>query len=84
MGSLNTAERSYLKALTGERFKFMYGDAHGLGYLLDPRYLGEDMEDSLKTELELSIFNERNGEATAESLARALSSKNINSFVRQR
>ena len=30
----------YLKKLSKVRFDFMYGDTHGVGYLLDPRYIG--------------------------------------------
>ncbi|CAG9771499.1 unnamed protein product [Ceutorhynchus assimilis] len=40
-----------------ERFQFIFGDVHGLGYLLDPRYAGEDMKRSLWEELEDFIIN---------------------------
>ena len=33
----------YLKKLYKERFDFMYGDTHGVGYLLGPRYIGDGM-----------------------------------------
>jgi hypothetical protein len=35
----------------------MYGDAHGVPYVLDPRYLGDRMLCSLRKEIEDSIFN---------------------------
>ena len=50
-------ERNYLRSLIKQRHKFMYGDAHGIAYLLDPRYLGEYMEDyNFKEALEETIF----------------------------
>ncbi|TYZ65954.1 hypothetical protein PybrP1_007063 [[Pythium] brassicae (nom. inval.)] len=36
---LTKAERTYLLALNQTRFNFLYGDAHGIAYLLDPRYI---------------------------------------------
>jgi hypothetical protein len=35
----------------------MYGDAHGVCYLLDPRYLGDDMTWSLHNLIEDFIYN---------------------------
>lgn len=40
-----------------KRFNFMYGDAHGAGYLLDPRYLGDGMPRSLRKEIENFVYN---------------------------
>ena len=48
-------KKSYLVKQVKKRFDFMYGDAHGVAYLLDPRYLGEKM--SLRKEVEDFIFN---------------------------
>lgn len=48
---------SYLENLSDERFQFIYGDAHGLGYLLDPRYVGEKLSRKLKEELEDLLLN---------------------------
>ncbi|RAW29573.1 hypothetical protein PC110_g14067 [Phytophthora cactorum] len=31
-----------------ERFDFVYGDAHGVSYLLDPRYAGKDMDNDTR------------------------------------
>jgi hypothetical protein len=41
--SLN--ERDYLLKLCQERFEFMYGDGHGVAYILDPRYFGQGIND---------------------------------------
>ena len=49
--------RNYLVELVQKRFEFMYGDAHGVAYLLDPRYLGNQMSCSLRREIETFIFN---------------------------
>ena len=38
-------------------FQFIYGDAHGIGYLLDPRYVGAKMDKQLKGEIEEFLFN---------------------------
>jgi hypothetical protein len=35
----------------------MYGDAHGVAYVLDPRYLGDRMSRTLRKEIEDFIFN---------------------------
>jgi hAT family C-terminal dimerisation region len=35
----------------------MYGDAHGIAYVLDPRYLGEGMSRSAQEEVEDIIFS---------------------------
>ena len=38
-------------------FQFIYGDAHGIGYLLDPRYVDAKMDKQLKGEIEEFLFN---------------------------
>jgi regulator of replication initiation timing len=43
MKLISDAERAYLLQLVEKRMVFMYGDAHGIAYLLDPRYLGSGM-----------------------------------------
>jgi hypothetical protein len=35
----------------------MYSDVHGVGYLVDPRYIGEGLEVNHKEELEEFIVN---------------------------
>ena len=49
-------KKTYLKKLAVDRFQFMYGDGHGVAYLLDPRYLGDGMKSDLKDEVEDFIF----------------------------
>ena len=53
--------------LLGDRWNFIYSDAHGLSYLLDPRYAGKDMEETNKHQCLLFIEKNypnvaRNGE----------------------
>ena len=50
-------EIEYIKELIKSRFQYIYGDAHGVGYLLDPRYTGEKLEPKLREELEEFIVN---------------------------
>ena len=57
MSNLTEIEINYIQELTRSRFQFIYGDAHGLGYLLDPRYIGEKLEPKLRDELEVFIVN---------------------------
>lgn len=54
--SISQVEKDYLNKLTNDRFQFMYGDAHGLGYILDPRYLGEGMEREFQMQCEDLLF----------------------------
>ena len=55
--NIEEKKRSYLIELVKKRFEFMYGDAHGVGYVLDPRFLGDKMSRSLRKEIEDFIFN---------------------------
>jgi len=50
-------EFDYLVLLSERRFQFMYGVAHGLSYLLDPRYIGDGLLTELRTSLEESLIN---------------------------
>ena len=43
MKLISDEERAYLLLLVEKRMLFMYGDAHGIAYLLDPWYLGTGM-----------------------------------------
>ena len=43
MKLITEAEKDYLLQLVQKRMEFMYGDAHGIAYLLDPRYIGDGM-----------------------------------------
>jgi hypothetical protein len=43
---------SYIRSRVSLRWQKIYGDAHGVGYLLDPKYVGEKMDRSLRCEVE--------------------------------
>ena len=51
MELITEPERAYLLELVKKRMDFMYGDAHGIAYLLDPKYLGAGM--SVETRLQI-------------------------------
>ena len=51
MELITEPERVYLLELVQKRMDFMYGDAHGIAYLLDPQYLGAGM--SVETRLQI-------------------------------
>ena len=44
MAGVSQAEKAYILRMTAEPFDVMYGVAHELGNILDPRYLGEGMD----------------------------------------
>ncbi|KAG3121685.1 hypothetical protein PI125_g69 [Phytophthora idaei] len=46
--NLTAAEHKTVKTLIKSRFDFIYGDAHGLAYLLDPRYGGINMDNCVR------------------------------------
>ncbi|KAF4142292.1 hAT family C-terminal dimerization region, partial [Phytophthora infestans] len=52
MYQLTAAEYKSVDALISSRFELTYGDAHGIAYLLDPRYTGIDMDASLRGAVE--------------------------------
>jgi hypothetical protein len=45
---LTVQERVVVTRLIAERFNFLYGDGHGVAYLLDPRYCGAQMDDDTR------------------------------------
>ncbi|KAH6594297.1 hypothetical protein BASA50_006768 [Batrachochytrium salamandrivorans] len=57
MSCLSGAERSYLLQLLQSRLDFLYGDAIGIAYLLDPRFVGEKMTAFERTRVEDLIFD---------------------------
>ncbi|KAH6566281.1 hypothetical protein BASA60_009540 [Batrachochytrium salamandrivorans] len=57
MNCLSDAERLYLLQLLQSRLDFLYGDAIGIAYLLDPRFVGEKMTAFEKTRVEDLIFD---------------------------
>lgn len=50
--TLTSDEITYLQDLASTRFKLIYGDAHGMGYLLDPRFIGDGLPADNRRELE--------------------------------
>ena len=50
-------ELQHLTKLAASRFQFMYGVAHGLSYLLDPRLLGDGLPTPNFRELEDKLCN---------------------------
>jgi hypothetical protein len=54
MKLISDEERAYLLQLVEKRMLFMFGDAHGIVYLFDPRYLGTGM--SMETRLVVEIL----------------------------
>jgi hypothetical protein len=49
---LPKAQKEFLVSSSNERFDFIYGDAHGVAYMLDPRFLARGVELKLKRRLE--------------------------------
>ncbi|KAH9095151.1 hypothetical protein LEN26_017908 [Aphanomyces euteiches] len=45
IGGLSLEETGYLENLVCERWECLYGDAHGVAYVLDPRFTGEGIQD---------------------------------------
>jgi hypothetical protein len=50
-------EQVCLCTLAARRYNFMYGEAYGLSYLLDPRFLGETMSWQTRCDLENLLVN---------------------------
>ncbi|KAG3160184.1 hypothetical protein PI124_g1954 [Phytophthora idaei] len=44
-----------IRQILKERFDFIYGDAHGVAYLLDPRYLGQNMDGGTREQVQSFI-----------------------------
>ncbi|KAH9253107.1 hypothetical protein BASA81_008941 [Batrachochytrium salamandrivorans] len=57
MNCLSDAERFYLLQLLQSRLDFLYRDAIGIAYLLDPRFVGKKMTAFEKTRVEDLIFD---------------------------
>lgn len=53
---LEQSERTYLSDLLESRMHFIYGDAIGIAYLLDPRFLGHGMPMATKKKVEDLLF----------------------------
>ncbi|KAJ0398296.1 hypothetical protein P43SY_000818 [Pythium insidiosum] len=56
IAGLSPREMSYLLQLNQTRFNGMYGDAHGIAFLLDPRYVGEGLSPEVRKSVEDMVF----------------------------
>jgi hypothetical protein len=54
---LHADEKEYLTKLAKYRFEFIYGDAHGMAYVLDPRYIGDRLPLNIREGIEETIYN---------------------------
>jgi hAT family C-terminal dimerisation region len=54
---LRADEKEYLTKLAIYRFEFIYGDAHGIAYVLDPRYIGDSLPLNIRKGIEETIYN---------------------------
>ena len=54
--TLNEDEKNYLVKVTNARARFIYGEAHGFGNLLDPRYLGDRMSFEFRADVEEQLI----------------------------
>ncbi|ETP37444.1 hypothetical protein F442_14751 [Phytophthora nicotianae P10297] len=62
-----------MQALINKRFDFVYGDAHGVAHVLDPRFCGAQMDTETQSSVEKFItewrgINKEQGEATADAV----------------
>ena len=53
---LNEEQKNFIKERLQLRFELLYGHAHGIGNLLDPRYLGDNMSAEEQEEVEDILF----------------------------
>ncbi|OWZ24806.1 hypothetical protein PHMEG_00080 [Phytophthora megakarya] len=54
---LSTVELEYIKKVVTERWQYVLSEAHGLAFLLDPRYIGKSMTRDYREQIEELIFN---------------------------
>jgi hypothetical protein len=52
-----TTHCSRRQQLTKYKFEFLYGDAHGIAHVLDPRYIGERLPLNIHKGIEENINN---------------------------
>lgn len=53
---LSTAELEYIKKVVTDRWQYVLSEAHGLAFLLDPRYIGKSMTRDYREQIEELIF----------------------------
>ncbi|CAI5719560.1 hypothetical protein KXD40_006642 [Peronospora effusa] len=54
---LTTVELEYIKKVVTERWQYVLSEAHGLAFLLDPRYIGKSMTRDYREQIEELIFS---------------------------
>jgi hypothetical protein len=54
---LTNIELEYIKKVVTERWQYVLGEAHGLAFLLDPRFIGKSMTREYREQIEELIFN---------------------------
>ena len=76
-------QKKFILEKISERWDFIYGDAHGVGYLLDPRYLGEHMDEDLKENVSTFIreFREEDKQEPSSEERRAILTKQLTEFL---
>ena len=62
---ISEKENKYLTKLPKEWFDFMYGDDNGVGYLMDPRYIGDGMSQQVSNKIEDFMFAFPNEDCSA-------------------
>ncbi|KAG3096742.1 hypothetical protein PI124_g15512 [Phytophthora idaei] len=53
--SIPISDHGKIRQILKERFDFIYGDAHGVVYLLDPRNHGQNMDDGAQEQVQIFI-----------------------------
>ncbi|KAE8960878.1 hypothetical protein PF011_g29946 [Phytophthora fragariae] len=70
---LTAAEKESFKIIVSDKFKFLYGDAHGVAYVLDPHFLGKEMDTETRVGVENLICNWHGSDSADDSSAELLS-----------
>ena len=71
-GVISETECQYVKHVCASRFQFLYGNAHGIAYLLDPRFLGSELSTEKRRSIEdivcsIPLAKNKDGISTDES-----------------
>ncbi|KAE8961888.1 hypothetical protein PR002_g29765 [Phytophthora rubi] len=70
---LTAAEKASFKRIVSDKFNFLYGDAHGVAYVLDPHFLGKEMDTETRVGVENLICNWHGSDSADDSSAELLS-----------
>ncbi|KAE9063969.1 hypothetical protein PF006_g30813 [Phytophthora fragariae] len=70
---LTAAEKASFKIIVSDKFNFLYGDAHGVAYVLDPRFRGKEMDTETRVGVENLICNWHGSDSADDSSAELLS-----------